>query len=162
MRPLRGRVEARYVSTLAYVYAVRPLVFTPQNLTTAIYLLGTLLAGIASFVACGRERGRAVLVRTLAVVGITHALTGFASVVIRGTPADIGLSVFRNAVYSQLDQSFMGFARMIGLLLEPQISANYGHSALVFLVQSLLPASISCDPGAGALHPGAPSPLTTR
>jgi hypothetical protein len=130
--PLRGRVEARYVSTLAYVYAVRPLVFTPQNLTTAIYLLGTLLAGIASFVACGRERGRAVLVRTLAVVGITHALTGFASVVIRGTPAEIVLSVFRNAAYAQLDQSYMGFVRMTGLLPEASSFANYGLLLFVF------------------------------
>ncbi|WP_421848350.1 hypothetical protein [Novosphingobium sp.] len=130
--PLRGRVEARYVSTFAYVYAVRPLVFTPQNLTTAVYLLGTMLAGIASFVACGRERGRAVLVRTLAVVGMTHALTGFASVVIRGTPAEVILSVFRNAAYAQLDQSYMGFVRMTGLLPEASTFANYGLLLFVF------------------------------
>lgn len=130
--PLRGRVEARYVSTFAYVYAVRPLVFTPQNLTTAVYLLGTMFAGIASFVACGSERGRAVLVRTLAVVGITHALTGFASVVIRGTPAEVVLLVFRNAAYAQLDQSYMGFVRMTGLLPEASTFANYGLLLFVF------------------------------
>lgn len=130
--PLRGRVEARYVSTLAYVYAVRPLVFTPQNLTTAVYLVGTLLAGIASHVACGRERGRTVLVRTLAAVGIAHALTGFMSVVIRGTPAEVVLSVFRNAAYAQLDQSYLGFVRMTGLFPEASTFANYGLLLFVF------------------------------
>lgn len=130
--PLRGRVEARYVSTLAYVYAVKPLVLSPQNLTTAVYLVGTLLAGIASFVACGRERGRVMLVRTLALVGITHALTGFASVVIRGTPAEVVLAVFRNASYAQLDQSYNGFIRMTGLLPEASTFANYGLVLFVF------------------------------
>lgn len=130
--PLRGRVEARYVSTLAYVYAVRPLAFTPQNLTTAVYLVGTMIAGIASFVACGRERGRAVMVRTLAVVGMVHALTGFASVVIRGTPAEVVLSVFRNAAYAQLDQSYMGFVRMTGLFPEASTFATYGLLLFVF------------------------------
>ncbi|GEN99809.1 hypothetical protein NSE01_16420 [Novosphingobium sediminis] len=130
--PLRGRVEARYVSTFAYVYAVRPLMQSPQNLTTAVYLVGTLIAGIASFVACGRERGRAMLVRTLAAVGIAHALTGFASVVIRGTPAEVVLAVFRNAAYAQLDQSYNGFVRMTGLLPEASTFANYGLVLFVF------------------------------
>ncbi|WP_298166448.1 hypothetical protein [Novosphingobium sp.] len=130
--PLRGRVEARYVSTLAYVYAVRPLVFTPQNLTTAVYLIGTLLAGIASYVACQRESGRAVLVRTLAALGMAHALTGFMSVVVRGTPAEVVLSVFRNAAYAQLDQSYLGFVRMTGLFPEASTFANYGLLLFVF------------------------------
>ncbi|MBU6393754.1 MAG: hypothetical protein KGQ75_04180 [Sphingomonadales bacterium] len=130
--PLRGRVEARYTSTFAYVYAVRPLVPSPQNLTTAVYLLGTLIAAIASYVACGREQGRAVLVRTLAAVGIAHALTGFASVVIRGTPAEVILAVFRNAAYAQLDQSYNGFVRMTGLLPEASTFANYGLVLFVF------------------------------
>lgn len=136
--PLRGRVEARYVSTLAYVYAVRPLVFTPQNLTTAVYLIGTLLAALASFVACGRERGRAVLVRTLAAVGIAHALTGFASVAIKGTPAEVVLSVFRNAAYAQLDHSYLGFVRMTGLFPEASTFANYGLLLFVFAFECWL------------------------
>ncbi|MEI6644218.1 MAG: hypothetical protein WCL10_19540, partial [Novosphingobium sp.] len=107
--PLRGRVEARYSSTLAYIYAVRPLAFSPQNLTTAVYLAGTLLAALASFVACGRDRGRMVLVRTLAVVGMAHALTGFASVALKGTPIEAVLALFRNATYAQLDHSYLGF-----------------------------------------------------
>jgi hypothetical protein len=136
--PLRGRVEARYVSTFAYIYAVRPLTFTSQNLTTAIYLIGTMLAGIASFVACTRERGRAVLVRTLAIVGMAHALTGFASVVIRGTPAEVVLTVFRNATYAQLDQSYNGFVRMTGLMPEASTFANYGLLLFVFAFECWL------------------------
>jgi hypothetical protein len=145
--PLRGRVEARYVSTLAYVYAVRPLVFTPQNLTTAVYLIGTLLAGIASFVACQRESGRAVLVRTLAALGMAHALTGFMSVVVRGTPAEVVLSVFRNAAYAQLDQSYLGFVRMTGLFPEASTFANYGLLLFVFSLSAGCAGSIRAGRG---------------
>ena len=136
--PLRGRVEARYVSALAYVYATRPLAFTPQNLTTAVYLMGTLLAAMASFVACGQERGRRVLVRTLAAVGIAHALTGFASVALKGTPAEALLAVFRNAAYAQLDHSYLGFVRMTGLFPEASTYANYGLLLFVFTFECWL------------------------
>lgn len=130
--PLRGRVEARYVSTLAYVYATRPLAFSPQNLTTAVYLVGTLLAALGSYVACMHERGRVVLVRTLAVVGSLHALFGFASVVLRGTPAEAVLGVFRNGSYAQLDHSYLGFVRMTGLWPEASSFANYALILFVF------------------------------
>lgn len=130
--PLRGRVEARYVSTMAYVYATRPLAFSPQNLTTAIYIIGTLLAALGSYVACMRERGRFVLVRTLAVVGTLHALFGFASVVLKGTPAEVVLSVFRNGSYAQLDHSYLGFVRMTGLWPEASSFSNYALILFVF------------------------------
>jgi len=136
--PLRGRVEARYVSTLAYVYAVRPLAFTPQNLTTAVYLLGTLLAALASFVACRGERGRVALVRTLALVAMAHALTGIASVVLKGTPAEALLGAFRNANYAQLDHSYRGFVRMTGLWPEASSYANYGLVLFVFAFECWL------------------------
>ena len=136
--PLRGRVEARYVSTLAYIYWVRPLVFTNQNLTTAVYLIGTLLAGLASYVACGRERGRAVMVRTLAIVGMAHAITGFASVALKGTPAEVVLLVFRNGAYAQLDHSYLGFVRMTGVFPEASTFANYGLVLFVFTFECWL------------------------
>ena len=136
--PLRGRVEARYVSTLAYVYAVKPLAFSPQNLTTAVYLMGTLLAALASYVACAQERGRAVLVRTLATVGMAHAGFGFASVALRGTPAEAVLAVFRNGSYAQLDHSYLGFVRMTGLWPEASSFANYGLILFVFAFECWL------------------------
>ena len=130
--PLRGRVEARYASTMAYIFAVRPLVFTPQNLTTAVYLMGTLLAALASYVACAQERGRAVMVRTLAIVGMAHALLGFASVGLKGTPAEAALAVFRNGSYAQLDHAYLGFVRMTGIWPEASSFANYALILFVF------------------------------
>lgn len=136
--PLRGRVEARYVSTLAYIFAVRPLAFSPQNLTTAVYLVGTLLAAIASYVACGQKRGRKVLVRTLAIVGTAHALLGFASVALKGTPADAMFALFRNGSYAQLDQSYLGFVRMTGLWPEAASFSNYALILFVFAFECWL------------------------
>ncbi len=136
--PLRGRVEARYVSTLAYIYAVRPLAFSPQNLTTAVYLIGTLLAAIASYVTCGQERGRKLLVRTLAIVGMAHALLGFASVAVKGTPAEAVFTLFRNGSYAQLDQAYLGFVRMTGLWPEASSFANYALILFVFAFECWL------------------------
>ncbi|MFM9936638.1 MAG: hypothetical protein ACKVOL_10635 [Novosphingobium sp.] len=136
--PLRGRVEARYVSTLAYIYAVRPLAFSPQNLTTAVYLVGTLLGALAGHVACARERGRAGLVRVLAIAGMVHALSGFASVALKGTPAEVVLTVFRNGSYAQLDQSYLGFVRMSGFRPEASSFANYALILFVFTFECWL------------------------
>ncbi len=136
--PLRGRVEARYASTMAYIYSVRSLAFSPQNLTTAVYLLGTLLAALASYVACFQERGRAVLVRTLAIGGMAHALFGFALVALKGTPAEAVLAAFRNGSYAQLDHAYLGFVRMTGLWPEASSFANYALILFVFVFECWL------------------------
>lgn len=124
--PLRGLTAARYASQAAYIYATRPLAFSPQNLTTAIYLTGTLMAAIAAHVACQQERGRRVLVRTMAIVGLAHAALGFASVLGKGTVVETALAVFRNGSYAQLDHSWRGFVRMAGIWPEASSFSTYG------------------------------------
>ncbi|MEO0033733.1 MAG: hypothetical protein RIS94_3491 [Pseudomonadota bacterium] len=130
--PLRGRTEARYVSAAAYLYATRPLAFSPQNVTTAVYLCGTLLAGLAAHVACRSERGRATLVRTMAIVGLAHAVLGFAGIAAKGTPVGAVFELFRNANYAQLDHAYRGFVRMTGIWPEASGFANFAIVWFVF------------------------------
>ncbi|MDF8333384.1 hypothetical protein [Novosphingobium cyanobacteriorum] len=130
--PLRGRTEARYISEKAYLYATRPLAPSPQNITTAVYMFGTLLAGIAAHVSSRTERGRATLVRTMAVVGMLHALIGFTSVAAKGTPIADVLNIFRNANYAQLDHSWKGFVRMTGIWPEASSYAAFAMTWFVF------------------------------
>lgn len=136
--PMRGKVEARYVSMRAYIYATRPLAFTTQNVTTSVYLVGTLLVAMASHVVCAREHGRRILVRTMALVGMAHALIGFASVIGKGTAVDTVLALFRNGSYAQLDHSYRGFVRMAGLWPEASGFAWFGLNWFVFLFECWL------------------------
>ena len=96
--PMRGKVEARYISMRAYIYSTRPLSFSTQNITTTVYLVGTLLTAMAAHVVCSKERGRRVFVRTMAIAGLVHGLIGFLSVVAKGTPVDTVLALFRKTV----------------------------------------------------------------
>lgn len=136
--PLRGRTEARYISTRAFIYSTKPLAFSAQNITTSIYLIGTLFAGIAAHVACQRDSGRAKLVRTMAVVGILHALIGFFSIAVKGTPAEELLLIFRNGAYAQLDHSYRGFVRMTGIWPEASGFANFAVVWFVFVFECWL------------------------
>lgn len=129
--PMRGRSAARYSSFEAYIYATRPLTFTAQNITTSIYLCGTLLVAMASHIVSSSERGRVTLVRTMAIVGMIHAALGFLSVFGKNTPIDAVLMTFRNASYAQLDNSYQGFVRMAGIWPE---ASGYATFALVWFV----------------------------
>jgi hypothetical protein len=136
--PMRGKVEARYISMRAYIYSTRPLSFSTQNITTAVYLFGTLLMAIAAHVVCSRESGRRAFVRTMAIVGLLHGLIGFISVAARGTPVESVLVLFRNGSYAQLDHSYRGFVRMTGLWPEASGFAWFGINWFVFLFECWL------------------------
>lgn len=136
--PMRGRVEARYASMRAYIYATRPLAPSNQNVTTTVYLLGTLLLALAAHVVCRREHGRRTFVRTMAVVGLLHAATGVIGVVGKGTAVETALALFRNGSYAQLDHSYRGFVRMAGLWPEASGFAWFALNWFVFLFECWL------------------------
>ncbi|AXB77593.1 hypothetical protein [Novosphingobium sp. P6W] len=141
--PLRGQIRARYGSELARILAAAPLRFSPQNVTTAVYMTGTLMMALAAHTvlrsrpAAAGAAGTApaptsrILVRTAATIGIVHALLGFASVALRNTPANVVFEFFRNGNYAQLDHEWNGFVRMNGVLPE---ASSYAAFAVVWFV----------------------------
>ncbi|WP_404480095.1 hypothetical protein [Novosphingobium sp. BL-52-GroH] len=136
--PLRGQLRTRYGTQLARILAAAPLRFTTQNLTTAIYLTGTLMMALAAHTVL-RARGAAqVLVRTGATIGIVHALLGFASVALKDTPANAVLEFFRNGSYAQLDHEWNGFVRMNGTWPEASSFASFGVVWFVFTFECWL------------------------
>jgi hypothetical protein len=136
--PLRAESGARYTSHLSFLLATRPFGPSPQNLTSSVYLIGTLVAATVAHVACKAPGGRATLVRTMAVVGIVHCLFGFLSVVGRGTAIDGALGFFRNGSYAQLTQDVEGISRMSGISTEPSVYAGFGAIWFVFLAECWL------------------------
>lgn len=136
--PLRGLTDARYTSQGAYIYATKPLAFSSQNITTAIYLGGTLLTALVAHVVCSRETGRATLVRVAAVIGLIHGLLGFMSVASVGTPVEAVLGLFRNGNYAQLEHSYRGFVRMTGIWPEASSYASFAFVWFVFVFECWL------------------------
>lgn len=119
----------------ADLFAVVPLNMTPQNFTTAFYLVGTLIAGITTTAAMQRPGGAARLVKLGSTIAIVHALLGISSVLLVGTAWDRVLGLFRNGTYAQLNQSFDGFVRMSGIWPETSSFAAYGAAWCIFMLE---------------------------
>ncbi|MFC6620891.1 hypothetical protein [Novosphingobium panipatense] len=130
--PLRGQLRERYGSETARILAAAPLRFTAQNLTTAIYMAGTLGMALAAHAVVRMPRGSEALVRTGATLALVHGITGFASVALRDTPVDTALGFFRNGAYAQLDHRWEGFVRMNGIWPEASSFAAFGVGWFVF------------------------------
>jgi hypothetical protein len=136
--PLRGRVESRYISQAAFIYSTRPLQPTNQNITTSVYLIGTLFIALGAYVACTHDRGRAVLVRTATIVGAIHVVLGVAGILAINTPLATVFDLFRNGNYAQLSQSYRGFVRLTGIWPEASGYATYAFVWFVFLFECWL------------------------
>lgn len=109
-----------------------PLQFTSQNITTPVYMMGTMIAGVGACIAASRPGAERIVIRAGATIAIVHALLGFFSVVADGTPLDYFIRFFRNGNYAQLDQSAGGIARMNGIWPEASGFAAYGSAMMLF------------------------------
>lgn len=118
-----------------YAFAAFPLSFSPQNITSAVYLSVTLIAALCSHVAAQSEGSHKVIARTAATIAVVHASLGFCSVFLGSTPVGAVLRFFRNGFYAQLDQSFDGFVRMNGIWPEPAVFSAYGFAWFVFVTE---------------------------
>ena len=136
--PLRAETGATYTSRLSFLLATRSFEPSPQNMTSSIYLVGTLVAATVAHVACKAPAGRMTLVRTMVLVGIVHCLFGVLSVVGRGTAINDVLGFFRKGSYAQLTQDVEGISRMSGISTEPSTYAAFGVIWFVFLAECWL------------------------
>lgn len=114
-------------------YETAPVHFSSQNITTAVYMMGTLIAGLGTYIGASRPRAAHVLLPVTIAIAVTHALLGFASVLGAGTPMDTVLEWFRNGHYAQLDQSLQGVSRMNGIWPEASGYAAYGAGWFIFM-----------------------------
>jgi hypothetical protein len=117
---------------LRFLLETFPLAYTPQNITTAVYLIGTLLAGLAATVAGRQPATASRLVKWGAVIAGIHVYLGLSDMLLQGTPYTAFLSVLRNGTYAQLDQAYDGVARIKGIMPEASTYAAFGLSWFVF------------------------------
>lgn len=117
------------------LYEAAPLHFSSQNITTAVYLMGTLIAGIGATIGAARPGAAPTIVRTGIAIAIVHALLGFISVIVAGTALETAVEFFRNGNYAQLDQSIAGLSRMNGIWPEASGFAAYGSAWMIFMTE---------------------------
>jgi hypothetical protein len=129
-------VPMRYTGTALFV--TTPLGPTSQNVTAAVYLLGTLTCALGAYVACRNANGQRVLVRAGVLVCVVHVWFGLSDVLLSGTGYEAFLSFFRNGSYAQLDQHIGTISRMNGIFPEPSSFSAYGFVWFVFLFECWL------------------------
>lgn len=112
-----------------------PLRFSPQNITTACYMLLTLVGAVCAHAAVRRVDAAARLARSGSVIALTHAALGWFAALARDTPADAVFQALRNGHYMQLDQAFEGFARLTGISPEPSLYASFALVWFVFTAE---------------------------
>jgi hypothetical protein len=91
-----------------------PLVPTAQNITTSVYLVGSLAIAIAAYIVCRLRGGAQALISTGIAVGWLHIALGLAVILAAGTPVGGFFEMFRNGNYAQLNQGYGSFIRIRG------------------------------------------------
>lgn len=135
-RLFAGRIDVVPMrSTSELMYGMSPLEPSSQNITTPVYLVGTLISAIGAYVACRDPRGARTMGFTAIAIALIHMFFGISGVILKGTPYDDFLSLFRNAGYAQLDQKVGSIVRMNGIFPEPSAYAAYGFGWFVFLFE---------------------------
>ena len=120
---------------LVHAFDTTALTFTNQNITTSVYMLGTMMAAIASTIAVQHRDAAQKLIAVAAIVTIVHCSLGIMDVFLRATPLNAFFEFFRNAGYAQLNQSIGGFVRMNGIFPEPSAYANFLAPAFVLCTE---------------------------
>lgn len=103
-----------------------PLVFSPQNVTTAFYMAGTALTAVAAYIAGRLATDVGPVVKTCVIVTMVHVITGVMGVALAGTPWDSVVDLIRNGSYAQNSQITDGLIRIAGVTPEPSAYASLG------------------------------------
>lgn len=119
----------------ADLFAVLPLRLSPQNFTTAFYLVGTMLAGVTATAAMQRPGAAERLVKLGPIITLVHAGLGISGALLINTPWNNVLALFRNGNYAQLNQSFGGLVRINGIWPETSSFAAYGSAWCVLMFE---------------------------
>lgn len=111
---------------LRNMYDSFPLKPSSQNITAPVYIAGSFMVAICSFIAIRQKRAVLSFVRTATWITWIHLALGIASVTLPLSVWGFFKAMFRNGSYGQLEQSIGGFTRISGIWPEPSGFAAYG------------------------------------
>lgn len=128
-----------------------PLKPTSQNITASLYLVGTLCLAMSAWIACRSPRNASAVVSSVIFIAWAHITLGILAFVVRGTPFDDIVELFRNSTYMQINTDVGGFVRIRGIFPEASSYASYAFAIFVINVELWYRAIRPQATGAAAL-----------
>lgn len=138
-----------------------PLQFSNQNVTTALYLLGTTTLAVTAAVAVAMEQRHRLLIAAAIAVAWAHVGFGLLDIAAHRMGLPGLLDPLRNANYAQVEQSIGEVKRLAGTFPEPSSFAAFGFVWLVLLTELWMRNVSPRATGAAALAVGAIVLLST-
>lgn len=118
------------------IYYVNLLFPSSQNITTAFYLLGTLITSVCAGAAVADPKSRSALLKWSVIFAWLQVGFGVAGVVAEKAGLQSFIAFFRNAKYAELDETTAGLVRISGISPEP--SAYGAHAFFWFVLMAEL------------------------
>lgn len=134
-RMFAGQISVTPLRPLPGLFDTVPLTLTTQNITTAVYMIGTMLSGVCASIVAHRPDSARKIVRAACIIGWVHAAFGVLGVILTNMGQGALLNFFRNASYGQLEQSYNGMVRISGIFPEASYYASYAFVWFVFLFE---------------------------
>lgn len=117
------------------LFLTSPLHFSSQNITTALYLLATLITSIAAGAAAADPKSQRKIVFWAMVIAWIHVFFGVAGAFLTNYGGADIIKIFRNATYAELSQDEAGLTRLAGVFPEPSAYAGYAFGWFVFMTE---------------------------
>lgn len=117
------------------LYFTRPLDFSPQNITQAVYVVGTFMAAVCASLVARTERCHRQVVWAGLAIGMAHVFTGLLGMAFAYAGHPELMDVIRNAGYEQVTQEIGGFARIAGTYAEPSVFSQFAFVWFVFAME---------------------------
>ena len=107
---------------------------TAQNITTAVYMLGTAATAVAAtMMVLAANRTTKIMASTFILITWIHIATGLLDLGLNAVHLGILIDIVRNGSYAQLDQSFGDIHRIAGVTPEPSVYATFGGVCFVLM-----------------------------
>jgi hypothetical protein len=116
-------------------YFVTTLRFSKQNISTAIYILVTLVAAVCATAASTNPKSKRAFVSWATVISWTHIFFGVAGSILSSVGGSKIIAFFRNAKYAQLTQTTEGLVRIDGLFPETSAYAAFAFPWFVLMTE---------------------------
>lgn len=129
-RIFAGRV---LVMSMQHAKVLAPLAPSSQNITQALYILGTAFGAVATSAVVVKDRAPDALVKGVLLISWTHIATGVADALASAVHINGIFDFLRNGAYAQLDQEVGTYHRISGITPEPSAYAGLG---IVFLIMT--------------------------
>ncbi len=118
-----------------YLFAAESLKPTSQNITTCIYLVGSLLITICAAVVARATKDATSLAVIFSNIAIAHIVAGLLVLGLKLGGSTFLLDLVRNASYAQLTQDAGGFVRISGFFPETSAFSAFGVTLFVLMAE---------------------------